>query len=297
MKHRHAPNLAFARKACLRRRLALQGAAAAAWGAAFGASAQLKDDRDPEGSPNWQKVKASLFAGRTIRPDDGSVIRLEAPARAEDASVVPVALRAAFAQTPERHIQRAWLIIDNNPSPVAAALQFTLQAGRADVETRVRIDEYTFVRAIAETQDGQLYMNTRFVKASGGCSAPPTKDQAAALASVGRMRLNVVEGREAAPASPVRAAIAQLMISHPNNSGLAMDQSTRQYAPPYFVRHIDVSYQGRPLLSADVDFSISENPNLRFAFVPQDGGELKVDVVDTHDLTFQTSLQVRPTPP
>ena len=55
----------------------------------------------------------------------------------------------------------------------------------------MRIDEYTFVRAIAETNDGQLYMATRFVKASGGCSAPPGKDAQEALATLGKMRLRV----------------------------------------------------------------------------------------------------------
>lgn len=256
--------------------------------------AQLKDDSDPDGSPNWLKVKASLFAGRDIRKDDGQVIRIEAPPRAEDAAIVPVALRAAFAQTPERYIRRAWLVIDNNPSPLAASFEFSVNAGRADIETRVRVDEYSFVRAIAETQDGRLHMATRFVKASGGCSAPPTKDPAAALASLGKMRLNLVEGPAAPAAGPARAALAQLMVSHPNNSGLAMDQATRQYTPAYFVRRIDVSYQGKPLLSADVDFSISENPNLRFHFAPDGGGELKVDVVDTRDLSFSTTLKVNP---
>jgi sulfur-oxidizing protein SoxY len=85
------------------------------------------------------------------------------------------------------------------------------------------------------------------------------------------------------------------MVSHPNNSGLAMDQSTRQFAPPHFVRKIDVTYGGRLVLSADVDFSISENPNLRFYFVPQaEGGELKAVVADSNDLQFQQSLVYRP---
>ena len=64
------------------------------------------------------------------------------------------ALRRARA----RYIDRLWLVIDNNPSPISAIFTFTPQSGRADIETRVRIDEYTHVRAIAETNDGQLYM-------------------------------------------------------------------------------------------------------------------------------------------
>ena len=88
--------------------------------------------------------------------------------------------------------------------------------------------------------------------------------------------------------------LAQLMVSHPNDSGLAMDQVTRTYATPHFVRQVDVSYAGKPVMRADVDFSISENPNFRFYFVPTsaDAGELKANVVDNQDLAFATSVRL-----
>ena len=40
------------------------------------------------------------------------------------------------------------------------------------IETRVRVDQYTNVHAVAETADGKLFVSTVFVKAAGGCSAP-----------------------------------------------------------------------------------------------------------------------------
>jgi sulfur-oxidizing protein SoxY len=55
-----------------------------------------------------------------------------------------------------------------------------------------------------------------------------------------------------------------------------------------------VSYAGKPVMSADVDFSISENPNFRFYFVPQGAGELKAEVVDSNDLHFESALEVQP---
>lgn len=271
-----------------RRRHLGQLLAISAWGAAP-ALAQLKSGEDPEASEVWKKVRASLFEQRPIVTPAEDVLQLEAPARAEDAAVVPIAIRTRFPQSRERYVDRLWLVIDNNPSPISAIFRFTPDSGRADIETRVRVDEYTHVRAIAETNDGKLYMTTRFVKASGGCSAPPGKDQAAALATLGRMKFRV-EG-EVDRNKPV---LAQLMISHPNNSGLAMDQATRQFTPSHFVRKVDVSYAGRPVMSADVDFSISENPNFRFYFVPQGAGELKAEVVDSNDLRFESALKVQP---
>ena len=82
------------------------------------------------------------------------------------------------------------------------------------------------------------------------------------------------------------------MISHPNNSGLAMDQVTRTYATPHFVRRVEVRYDGKLVMSADIDFSISENPNFRFYFVPEGEGELDARVVDNQDLEFTAHVKL-----
>jgi len=257
----------------------------------FGGAAQgqLKSGDNPEASEIWQKVRLSLFESRPISTASDGIIVLDAPSRAEDSAVVPVAIRTRFPQSATRYVDKIYLIIDNNPSPISAIFQFTPGSGQADIETRIRIDEYTHVRAIAEMNDGKLYMATRWVKASGGCSAPPGKDAQAAQASLGKMRLRI-DG-DGVAGQPV---LAQLMISHPNDSGLAMDQLSRQFTPAHFVRRVDISYAGKPLMSADVDFSISENPNFRFYFLPQGEGELKAEVLDSRDLRFQSSLNFRP---
>lgn len=257
--------------------------------AAGAAHAQLKSGDDPEGNPIWQKLRASLFADRPIEREPGDLLQIDAPPRAEDAAVVPVAIHSRLPATPAHHVDKLYLVIDNNPSPLAATFRFAPGGGRADIETRVRIDEYTHVRAIAEMNDGRLFMATRWVKASGGCSAPPSKDPQAALASLGKMRLRV-DG-EVGRGRPV---LAQLMVSHPNNSGLAMDQSTRQYTPAHFVRQLAITYAGKPVLSAELDFAISENPNLRFWLVPEGAGELKAEVIDSKDLRFESALSLRP---
>ena len=45
-------------------------------------------------------------------------------------------------------------------------------------------------------------------------------------------------------------------------------------------------------MTADVDFSISENPNFRFYFVPEGAGELDAKVVDNQDLAFAARLKL-----
>ncbi len=265
--------------------------AVATFGGSGPAHAQIKSGDNPEASEVWQKVRTSLFESRPITNVGDDVLQLDAPTRAEDAAVVPVAIRARLPQSPASYVKKLYLIIDNNPSPISAIFSFTPVSGRADIETRVRVDEYTFMRAIAEMSDGRLLMRTRFVKASGGCSAPPGKDPQAAQANLGRMRLRV-DGDVALN----KPALVQLMISHPNDSGMAMDQFTRQFTPRRFVRTVNVTYGDQPVMSADLDFSISENPNFRFYFVPSAQGRLAVDVVDSNETEWKSSLDIKPTP-
>jgi sulfur-oxidizing protein SoxY len=242
---------------------------------------------DPE-TAIWVKLKRSLFENRPVSGDGAhGMVELVAPTRADDGAVVPIAIRTRLVQTPQRYIRRLYLIVDNNPSPLAATIELTADSGRADLETRIRIEQYSYVRAVAELSDGTLAADARFVKASGGCSAPGGRDSAAA-ARLGRMRLSVED--DGAYNQPTRA---QLLISHPNDSGLAMDQVTRLYPPAYYVRSVKVTYAGKPILAAEVDFSISENPYFRFYFVPTGEGELKAQAVDTKDLRFETTLPVR----
>ena len=238
---------------------------------------------DPE-TAIWKKLRSSLFENRPMSRD---ALELVAPIRAEDGAVVPIAIRARLSQSSQRYIRRLYLIVDNNPSPLAATIELTPESGRADIETRIRVEQYSYVRAVAELSDGTLAAQARFVKASGGCSAPPGGDPAAAE-RIGRMRLAV--GADGAYGEPVAA---QLMVNHPNHSGLAMDQLTRLYTPAYFVRSVKVSYGGKPVFSAEVDFSISENPYFRFYFVPYAPGDLKAEVIDTKELKFETATAVR----
>lgn len=236
----------------------------------------------------WADLKAALFEERPIVEGAG-IIALEVPRRAYDAAIVPITIAAGIPQTPERFIATITLIIDENPMPVAAVFQMTPKTGTATLSTRVRINAYTHVRVVAETNDGRLYMASKYVKASGGCSAPASKDQDAALARLGKLKLR--------QSTEVRMSVpnqVQLLISHPNYSGLQMDQLTRLYTPAHFVQDIEVRYNGETILTVEATISLSEDPSIHFSYVPEGPGELSVSVRDTEDLVFTRSWPVVP---
>ena len=254
---------------------------------AFAIDAHAADASDDTRQADvWRLVRQSLFGDRPIAEGAPDVVALRAPARAQDASTVPVSVATGIEQAAHRYVHRLYLIIDANPSPVAGIFTLTPDSGRADIETRVRVEDYTWVRAVAEMNDGQLFMAKRYVKAAGGCSAPyGTAPDFDAF----RPRLKLKLDASVAPGQPT---LAQLMIQHPNSSGLARDQLTQLYIPAYYVRTIEVTYAGRPVMSAQVDFSISENPNFRFYFVPREAGDLKVVAVDTKERRIEGAVRV-----
>jgi sulfur-oxidizing protein SoxY len=241
-----------------------------------------------ESESPWPSIRDALFAGRELK-DGTSVIALDAPKRAQDAAVVPVTVKAQFLQTPERFIKTVHLIIDQNPAPVAAVFHFYPESGEATVETRVRVNEYTPMHAVAETSDGQLWVVDRFVKAAGGCSAPALKDKEVAMARLGKMKLK--------PMTPFAAGEpnrAQLLVGHPNYTGMQMDQLTRNWIPPDYVRAVKVRFGGTPVLDAETDISISEDPSFTFSFVPPAPGELQVSVEDSKGRRFEQSWPTGP---
>ncbi|MGI9489245.1 MAG: quinoprotein dehydrogenase-associated SoxYZ-like carrier [Geminicoccaceae bacterium] len=252
---------------------------------ALSALPAMADDDDP-----WPDIRAHLFEDREIA-DGAGVIRLDAPERAEDAAVVPVKVSADMPQTDDRYIEKIHLLIDKNPAPIAGVFHLTPENGVATIATRVRVNEYTNVRAIAEMNDGSLFMATRFVKASGGCSAPALKDHEVAMSRMGKMKVKKIS-----PFTPGEPNQVQLMISHPNYSGLQMDQVTRNWVPPHFVETIDVSYGDRTIMSVEGDISLSENPTVRFSFVPEEAGELQIKAVDTEGTVFTTATPIGEAP-
>jgi len=234
---------------------------------------------DPD---RWQNISQTLFPQTEIT-EDANVITITTASRAEDAATVPVNIRTWFPQTPDHYVTDIWLIIDQNPSPVAAHFMLTPESGQADIETRVRINEYTLIRAIARVSDGHYYQNVRFIKASGGCSAPATKENTEA--GLGKIKITELS------ALPGRPNWIQAQIRHPNDSGLAMDQLSRNYTPAHYVRHLSVQHAGRTILSADLDISISENPEFEFYVRPDLEHDITVDFTDNTEATWSAQLK------
>jgi sulfur-oxidizing protein SoxY len=197
---------------------------------------------------------------------------------------VPVRLQSKLPQREDLHVRRMHLVVDKNPSPLAATLDLSLAVGQADFETRLRVDGYSHVRVISELSNGELHTDSRYVKTSGGCSAPPNRE---APHLIGKTLLTL-----AGEPRPGQPTAAEVTVIHPNDTGFELNNVTVMFIPPHFVRSIKLSQGGQKLLDAELDFSISENPRLRFHFLPQAGSELLAEVTDSKEQRFFGSLKL-----
>ncbi len=219
-------------------------------------------------------LKNQFFQGKSIEEND-SVVELEVPYRAEDPAIVPVKVVSKFPQTAQRYIKRVWVLVDKNPFPFVGEFEFFPESGKADLAMRIRVNTYSNIRAIAETNDGKLTMTKKFVKASGGCSAPIGADLDEAMKRLGKVKFRLDDGLQVG--QPTQA---QLMISHPNITGMQMDQMTRFIRKSHFIDQLKVTFNDKPVLNAKIDIAISADPNFRFYFVPDKAGELKAEFSD-----------------
>jgi len=121
---------------------------------------------------------------------------------------------------------------------------------------------------------------------AGGCSSPSAKGDSA-LRNLGRMRLTVDEQF----ANADEPLLAQLRISHPQTTGMGVGNTEE----PRYVRQVNVSFADKPILSADLDFTISENPSFRFYFLSPEKGVLRARMEDTENLVMEQTLHVDPT--
>lgn len=230
----------------------------------------------------WTELRQSVFGDRKVESQDG-MVSLDTPVRAEDAALVPMDIKVA---NPD-DIKGLTLVIDDNPGPVAARIDFGPAGDPGLLRLRTRVNTYSNVHAVAETKDGKLFETVKFVKASGGCSAPVGASAEEAMKTAGEMRVKVKD-----EITPGKSAQATLMIRHPNFNGMQMDQVSHLYTPARYIKDIKVTYNDKDVFSLVSDISLSTNPVIEFGFKPDAKGQFKVSMNDTSGAHYEQTFDV-----
>jgi sulfur-oxidizing protein SoxY len=229
----------------------------------------------------WPALKSQAFGDRAIA-EDGMVV-LEIPGTAEDAALVPLTVRVP--PSVKQNLKSLTLFIDKNPDPRVATLHFGPAAGNGgerSFSTRVRIDDFSYVRAVLETEDGTLHMASKFVAAAGGCGAMQAKDPDSETVDLGKMIVKTFP--PALEQNPIWSGL--VMIKHPNANGMQLDINTANVIPARFVKEMVVKRSGELVFKMESTFSLSTNPNFRFTFGRGADNNLDVAITDTDETRF-----------
>ena len=236
----------------------------------------------------YEKLKPAIFKDREIIEGTAQdVLVIKGPYRVEDAANVPISIHTKIPQTKERYIEKIHVYVDENPLPLVGIFEFGSNNGKADLAMRIRIDKLSYVRAIAETNDGKLYMTKTFVRGSGACSAPPPADIENSMANLGKMKIKTGFVTLQEP------ALVQVKIKHPSITGMQpLTAGSSDVPPPHFVDTLEVDFNGQSILKASLTFAITTNPAFRFFILPTEGGIINVKGTDTKKNSFSDSYEI-----
>lgn len=234
----------------------------------------------------WPALKESFFAGKTIEPAD--FIKLEGPRRAESGAQVPITLTIDKKAGDKDAIKKVYVIVDANPIPLAAIYHFTEMSGKPQLSTRIRMETDSFIHAVGETEDGRLFMTDIVIRAAGGCGGLVDGDDTAIRAAAGKIKMNVQPAPQAG-----EPAIASFHIKHPMFTGLQRDLASGGYKPAFFIQKVVFTHNQKPVMEADFAVGVSEDPYLRFTYLPDGPGTLEVKADDNEGKSFSQTAEVK----
>ncbi len=241
----------------------------------------------------WAELKPSVFGQRLITRNN-SVVKLDVPYRATDDRQVPVSVQASLPDGAT--VKSVTIIIDENPMPVSLTVRPEQKRSSLWISASMRFNGPSPVRAIVEAENGQLFMSEAMVKTSGlgACAAPPTTTLDVAAKTLGDMRLTqiVTPLNVSTIAKPVMRT--KLDISHPNLTGLQLDQITLRYILPRYVEKVAIEQGEEKLMTIEAGISLAENPSVAFDYVSNGAEKMLVEAQDTDETVFRHSLQINP---
>jgi sulfur-oxidizing protein SoxY len=83
-------------------------------------------------------------------------VTLEVSPLVENGNLVPLTVHVESPMTEADHVKAIHVFTEKNPQPNVAAFRFGPRAGRASVQTRIRLVDTQTVVAIAELSDGSF---------------------------------------------------------------------------------------------------------------------------------------------
>ncbi|MDP8566528.1 quinoprotein dehydrogenase-associated SoxYZ-like carrier [Methylophilus aquaticus] len=232
----------------------------------------------------WSVVKEAFFPKRDIQ--EVEFLKVDGPKRAESGAQVPVTFTYDKAAANGVVLKKLYVIVDANPIQLASTYHLTDMLGGFQMSTRIRQETDSFVRLIGETADGKLYMGKREIRAAGGCGGTVDNNESEVRAAAGKIKLSADVPKFG------EASTTTFNIKHVMRTGLQRDLVSQGYVPAFYINKTVFTYNGKELMTVDVGVGTSEDPYMKFSFIPDAPGTLEVVATDNEGKTFSKSINV-----
>lgn len=224
-----------------------------------------------DASPDiWPYLKEQVFKQRPIE-ENQNFLKIDGPKRASSGAQVPVAISLV---KHDKKIEKIYMYIDANPGQHAATYFLTDDSQEITISTRIRMETDSFVRVIAEDDQGKLYMNAIPIRAAGGCSGYMDVHDPELTKDLGKIILKA------------ESNFVTSRVKHPNFTGLQKDLESGGYIPEWIVKNIEFNKNGKKILAIENQISISQDPFIQFTTNLNPKDELSVSIADTQGNKF-----------
>lgn len=221
---------------------------------------------------NWNTIQEVFFKGRNVNHTNQKIL-IHSPIQAEDASLIPFAFKVNLSPNT---IRKVYIFADANPILLTAT--FTPAAAQQiEAATRIRLENNSLVRVIAENMDGELWMSSAVIKTpGGGCAGGGYSDEAQLRASAGEIKFKL------------KATELALNIRHPMRTGF---ERTPQgyYAKAWHLNYLQLRAADYEIMSIDIGPGISANPYFLLN-VPLTHQDVMLTVKDNEGKVYEKRL-------
>lgn len=212
---------------------------------------------DPLQSPQWTDLKDRYLGTAKVVFDPRVVV--SGPKVAEDSMNVPVGIRI----TGLSEVRRVLVIADLNP--IVKVLEFSSKGALPSLHFRMKLQQGSPVRAMAQTADGVWHVGGIWIDATGGgCTAPSVgRSSANWTETLGQVKSRVWLGEN--------QSRVKLSIMHPMDTGLAPG------IPAFYIERLSLQdASGKEWMTLDTFEPVSENPVFSFDFAGPPPADLKL---------------------
>lgn len=252
------------------------------WGPA---AAQTTDLRGFD--PLWRDAEAAIRAFFGPVEFSGEGLRLDLPLHADVGGSVPMTVAIDAEMTAENFPRVVHVLSHGNPTPQVVSAWFTPGSGRAEFNTRIRLESSQTVTAVAQMSDGRHLRVDRDVAVSfGACAQIGDGSNADVHAFVPVPRVAVPSTARRGEIVSVRA-----LISHPMETGLRLDAGD-EWVRQRIISRFGVVYNGAEIFRARIYPAVATNPYFSLWARAEESGVFEFSWYDTLDLTFTDRAEI-----